>query len=73
MIDFKSPKLSDYIEDVHLLTDTLNDLSSALSGIESLISSSEIDTYASAWSEFGLDILETAGKLSETYDSFVKI
>ena len=73
MIDFKSPKLSDYVEDVHLLTDTLNDLSSALSGIESLISSSEIDTYASAWSEFGLDILETAGKLSETYDSFVKI
>lgn len=73
MIDFKSPKLSDYIEDIHLLTDTLNDLSSALNGIESLISNSEIDTYASAWSEFGLDILETAGKLSETYDSFVKI
>lgn len=73
MIDFKSPKLSDYIEDIHLLTDTLNDLSSAFNGIESLISNSEIDTYASAWSEFGLDILETAGKLSETYDSFVKI
>lgn len=73
MIDFKSPRLSDYIEDIHLLTDTLNDLSSALGGIESLISNSEIDTYASAWSEFGLDILETAGKLSETYDSFVKI
>ncbi len=73
MIDFKSPKISDYIEDIHLLTDTLNDLSSALGGIESLISNSEIDTYASAWSEFGLDILETAGKLSETYDSFVKI
>lgn len=73
MIDFKSPKLSDYIEDIHLLTDTLNDLSSALNGIENLISNSEIDTYASAWSEFGLDILETAGKLSETYDSFVKI
>lgn len=73
MIDFKSPKLSDYIEDIHLLTDTLNDLSSALGGIENLISNSEIDTYASAWSEFGLDIVETAGKLSETYDSFVKI
>lgn len=73
MIDFKSPKLSDYIEDIYLLTDTLNDLSSALNGIENLISNSEIDTYASAWSEFGLDILETAGKLSETYDSFVKI
>lgn len=73
MIDFKSPKLSDYIEDIHLLTDTLNDLSSALNGIESLISNSEIDTYASAWSEFGLDVVETAGKLSETYDSFVKI
>lgn len=73
MIDFKSPKLSDYIEDIHLLTDTLNGLSSALNGIENLISNSEIDTYASAWSEFGLDILETAGKLSETYDSFVKI
>ena len=41
MIDFKSPKLSDYIEDIHLLTNTLNDLSSALNGIESLINNSE--------------------------------
>lgn len=70
MIDFKSPKLDDYIEEVHLLSDALNDITSALSGLESLIGNSDIDTYASAWSEFGLDLLDVATKVSQSYDAF---